>query len=855
MVQGRYRVFLLCFWIVSATCCLSLGAAERVQPFPREPLAAKRALIWTFDSNSEGWTAQHECNFERADGVLRVRSQGNDPYLISNRLKSAVEGPLIARLRMKSSTSGSGQFFWVTRESPQWGERQSQHFQLIHDGEWHEYEVRLDVAGTLLHLRLDPGTDKGVLEIDSIELGSFRLHPLEIEQVETTSQEIRVGLRNHSDQDRRVSIASESVVLPAESARTVVVPAPGRAPFQIYKLEVRSDGVPPLQRVACVCRPDAKCQWMTQTSGDLTLLVAPDGSGAKIQRKEQLLAVIAPLVHRDGAVPVLKPRSASNGFQFHGDGTAVSLQLDGKELSVSIDAKDACEGPVVRVPGLLEQGLFAGLEYLGKGETSSSTLDIETAEHLRFAPDPLKVTMPLMAFRTEAGTVAMSWKDMKLQPIYATPNFLDGASGHRMALLGTKVVATIRVDGGNLEDAILWAAKRQGLPPLPPTRSPEGQWQLCLAALNGPLKNEAGWGHCAESKWVRQPYADIASTLFRITGQVPDLPRLVSGGAHVRNDAAWFLTGRAEEWLRVSQRRVASVIASQRPDGSFRYAGKYRRGHFEDTASGLCGRQAVTLLEHAWLTGDDDALDAGVRALEYMKRFRTPRGAQTWELSLHTPDILASAHLVRAYIRGYELTGRQEYRELARKWALTGVPFVYFWGEYPIMNYATTPVYGATNWRAPNWIGLPVQWCGGVYAYSLMLLAPHDQTLDWRLLARGILHTGEQMQYPDGDLAGCLPDVFELKSQRRAGPSINPCALVSLRYAVDGKLDSLSLAHDGSHRVVAPFPATLDGDHAQIQGRRGVNYQVLIDGKRVVTVQSQGTDRISLDGESSGAVP
>ena len=41
------------------------------------------------------------------------------------------------------------------------------------------------------------------------------------------------------------------------------------------------------------------------------------------------------------------------------------------------------------------------------------------------------------------------------------------------------------------------------------------------------------------------------------------------------------------------------------------------------------------------------------------------------------------------------------------------------------MLYATPPVFGATTGRA-NWIGLPVQWVGGVYAYSLTTLALYD---------------------------------------------------------------------------------------------------------------------------------
>ena len=82
-------------------------------------------------------------------------------------------------------------------------------------------------------------------------------------------------------------------------------------------------------------------------------------------------------------------------MQFVGDGVSLAITTHGSEITVSIRGEQDCEGPVVRAQGALQQGLFAGLEYLGKGEPSSSNLDIETDEHIRFAPDPLKVTLPL----------------------------------------------------------------------------------------------------------------------------------------------------------------------------------------------------------------------------------------------------------------------------------------------------------------------------------------------------------------------------------------------------------------------------------------------------------------------------
>ncbi|MFV1966517.1 MAG: hypothetical protein ACC628_13920, partial [Pirellulaceae bacterium] len=386
------------------------------------------------------------------------------------------------------------------------------------------------------------------------------------------------------------------------------------------------------------------------------------------------------------------------------------------------------------------------------------------------------------------------------------------------------------------------------LPPLPEApRTAKAQMELCVQALHGPLRTEAGWGHCVEERWARHPFDGIASTLWRLTGEAPQFPHYAAGGTHVRNEAIYFVTGRVQEWLDVNSRRAKGRVQGQQADGSYRYDGKYREGHFENTASGICARPAADLLEYARVTGDEAARKAGLRTLEYMKRFNTPRGAQVWEVPLHTPDQLASAYLVWAYVRGYELTGDEEYLTLARKWALSGVPFTYLWGSHPIMVYSTPPVFGATNWVGPVWIGKPVQWVGGVYAYALTKLAPYDDTLDWNHLARGILIAAEQMQYPDGPYAGLLPDAFEIKHQQRLPARINPCAIVSLRLVLDGKLDSLAVASNSEHRVAAPFPVTLRDGKAHIDAQQGVKYQVLIDGERIVDVVSQGDDVVSLE--------
>ncbi len=843
------------------------GPAD-VRPFPRQPLPAGPVLRWDFDT-SAGWQATHACRLSVEDGVLRVEATGVDPYFHSPVLSQPVSGPVWVRLRLKTPHADRWQLFYTTEQSPRWCEEQSVRFLVPGGKEWHEVQLSVPFDGALRQLRLDPGNGPGRAEVDWVEVQPYRLHPLEVEQVTAGADTLHVRLRNHSAQPLSVTLEAARLTrvggtVPAKGSTTLELRArPPARPFGCDRLRVLASDWPPLQRVVCWYRLDVPADWVEVKAGELRLRVARDGTGATLHRKDHLVAVLTPLLHCRGRVPALTARKTAGGVLVAGDGVRLTLALHDDQLRFSLRVSAASEpaapgetpslpgdnlwpadweGPVVRVLGALEQGLFAGLEYLGRGEHSSSTLDIETADHLRFAPDPLKVTWPLLAVRTPTDTVALTWDDPSLRPVFATPNFLDAAPGHRLALQGRRVDGVLRVSSGSLEEAILWAVRRRGLPPVPPGRPRAEQWRLCLKALRGPLRNENGWGHCAEPKWPRRPYADMASTIFRLTGRVPELTELVPGGAHIRNPVAFFVTGRAEQWLRASRSRVEQLLRRQRADGSFRYRGRYQRGHFEDTASGWCAQHAVQLLEHAYYTGDERALQAGVQTLEYMKRFRTPRGAQVWELSLHTPDILASAHLVHAYVRGYQLTGRNDYLEQARRWALTGLPFVYLWSKYPVMLYATVPVYGATNWRAPLWIGRPVQWCGLNYAYALTLLAPYDRTLDWKHVARGILNAGEQMQYPDGPLAGCLPDSFELATQRRAGPSINPCALVSLRLRLEGELDSLDVVRTGGHVVVAPFPLSQKNGRVHVQSKAGLTYQVVVDGQKVLTLQGTGDD-------------
>jgi len=245
----------------------------------------------------------------------------------------------------------------------------------------------------------------------------------------------------------------------------------------------------------------------------------------------------------------------------------------------------------------------------------------------------------------------------------------------------------------------------------------------------------------------------------------------------------------------------------------------------------------------------------GLRLLRALDRFRNtvPRGAQTWEVPLHTPDILASAYLIRAYTLGFELTGESDLLQQAQYWAWTGVPFVYLQASTnPVGPYATTPVLGATQWVAPNWIGLPVQWCGLVYAEAIRRLAPYDPSGPWIPLANGIAWSGVQQTHPAAEpqFQGLLPDSYDLRAQFRNPVPINPATLFPLAaqaYGAPALFDFRSFRRHGLW-VHAPGPIVSGAERSdavrfRVEGWPKRPHWILIQGlTRQPLVKLNGVD-------------
>jgi hypothetical protein len=193
--------------------------------------------------------------------------------------------------------------------------------------------------------------------------------------------------------------------------------------------------------------------------------------------------------------------------------------------------------------------------------------------------------------------------------------------------------------------------------------------------------------------------------------------------------------------------------------------------------------------------------------------------------------------MVSMYNMAYLLSGEQRHLEQARYWAWTGLPFVYLDPpvEEPVGTYATIAVFGATNWRAPFWIGQPVQWCGLVYAATLADLAeldPENAAL-WRQVADGIVVSGLQQTWStdDAERQGLLPDFYHLRAQRSDGPAINPGTVGAHLPDAYGKSRIYHCRKFRNLLVHAPGELTaLDESRIQVDAWPDAPYRVLLVG-------------------------
>jgi len=562
-----------------------------------------------------------------------------------------------------------------------------------------------------------------------------------------------------------------------------------------------------------------------------------------------------------------------------------------------------------------ERGLFAGLEYLDPKDVSSSEADLRGEQAKRLVPDHVKITFPLMVMQARGRYIGIIWEPRPwLAAAYDTPDRSFGSGANAMALIVPGSDGSNRSEGsllpysgltvsqgkplsaaailiGGLGNSVLPAVQRyvaeKSLPPVPNTgmnrvlyaRWAAGGW-LESKIRDGVRYRHAYWP--GVSSFAPQPAADVAVWLEWLAVTCNDLQlaarlraqagavldavdpaaRNYAAVSHVHYPLPVLLYGDVSQACERAREYARAALERFEPDGTVTYkpSGSMDFGstHWERHANGLTAPVVLQALQNALYAGDDTLIRQAIQRLRGLDRYvnSAPRGAQTWEVPLHTPDILASAYMVKAYLLGYEITGDRHFLNMARHWAWTGVPFVYLYPptDQPVGLYATIPVFGATHWVAPNWMRLPVQWCGLVYSDALYRLSRYDSPKLWKRIADGITASGIQQSWPstDGDLQALLPDSFALRSQTRNPVAINPGTVQANAIRLFGGPEIYDYARFRRTGVTVHAPGQLTG---LVETNRVVRFRVRQWAQRpcyLLIHGVSGPDKVLVDGKRLG---
>lgn len=810
------------------------------------------------------------CSLEWKNGVLIGESLGNDPYF---RMPDILFSPeewgeesqsrvLILRLTMRGENRSVG-VYWTDSQSPNFSEsRTASRGCFMDEEEWREVDLLLKAPGRIHAWRIDPSGSPGHFEIRKIEIFEVktdfpRLETLPMENVARTrggnaegmgsfpreSQTVRVRVVNPQTEALKIRINGAEESFSAGESRIFSWKSDPQRMTDKCVWEMETEKFPAVHREMTIVHDvEITEEWTIQRGEAFDFCLCPEGNGAFLRRNGKKIAALTELDLQKTPVRLV--------------GNALEFQItEGATL------------PRFHVPGTMNYAAVPGVELLEKGEWSSSRADLTISAHRRFRPEPYLLTQTWMGLTTSEGAFRLDWENPDFQPIFAIPNYFDTTAD---SLLGLEIpensaagkTQTVRFEYSPsteeidfLRDALAAQLKRSKRVAQESEEEDLAQNTEKLFALyreqleNGTIRSENGWGHCAGEHWAKIPAGDQASALWRIGGSVPEL-QFQLGGAHVRNDSIFFLRGQAERWATMIRGAADGVLSSRQPDGSWRYAGKYDATHFESTALGRCAQPCLTLLRAFAVTGDEKYLKPALDSLDYCRRFHIGRGAQCWEMPLHTPDPLANAHMISALVLAFRITGDDAYLRDAERWALEGATYVYLWDapERPWQFGAFIGVLGATNWKAPNWIGRPVQWIGTVYAYALLDLVevlPKDSENRgvWRQLAEWITQSAERQIYPDGEFAGLLPDSIDFRLGMRYPWNINPAVPIALRLRLLGEQDALAIRWNETHRATAPFPIELTGDQIRVFAPGNLAFQIFADGRALdVAKVSESSD-------------
>ena len=492
--------------------------------------------------------------------------------------------------------------------------------------------------------------------------------------------------------------------------------------------------------------------------------------------------------------------------------------------------------------GHKHQAMLSGLEYLDD-EPSSNSKEIRMPETNRLIPALHRLCAPFAALTDEKAWLAAEWempRKREYAVVFDTPDRQFNSGGHLLAFWfpavgaarpesevdlydaetysgGSQTVILRAGKGATVADALAALVRPEKLPPRDKIEEVDTLTLLSHGWLDSKLREGTKVRHAvgfhlnqasdapALMRWLaaqleRRPKPDVTlvkrlrETAAAMFAEVSpkDIGQVCV--SHIQRPVSPLLAGDIQAWLRARADRLTKGV--QTLSNGFREWRKPAKGADLGETLGATDCNGYTamaleemLIDATW-SGDEAEIARALSALDKaLVRYEgtVPRGAQPWEMPLHTPDIIASGLMVRCCALGYLLKPDAKYLKAARYWAYTGLsmvylvppPFTFPDGVTPFGCYATCGVMGATHWDLVSWMGRPVQWCGLVYSaalYDYIHLCKPEEAAFWRTVADGIVASGVRQSHPasEPDRQGLLPDSIYIDGQSRNPPAINP---------------------------------------------------------------------------------